>query len=70
MELELTVTKDLAGVGGLQTGILPAGKYKSEGTYSGLIDEYNTTLLEEEFAKEGKMSADEQEALLNKIRPM
>jgi len=68
LELELTVTKDLPGIGAFQTGILPAGKYKSGGTYSGLIDEYDTTLLAKEFAKEGKRSPSEQEILLNKIR--
>ncbi len=70
LELELTVTKDLAGIGALQTGILPAGKYVSKGIYSGLIDEYDTTLLGEELAKEGKGPSAEQEALLNKLRAM
>ena len=31
LELELTVTKDLDGIGAVQTGILPAGKYQSRG---------------------------------------
>ena len=70
LELELTVTKDLPGIGALQTGILPAGKYKSRGTYSGLIDEYDTTLLAQELAKEGKMTPAEQESLLDKTRQM
>lgn len=70
LELELTVTKDLPGIGASQTGTLPAGKYKSRGTYSGLIDEYDTTLLAIELAKEGKKSPSEQETLLNKIREM
>jgi hypothetical protein len=70
LELELTVNKDLPGVGALQTGILPAGKYKSRGTYSWLIDEYDTTLLAQELAKEGKKTPAEQEALLDKIRQM
>lgn len=70
LELELTVTKDLPGIGALQRGILPTGKYKSRGTYSGLIDEYDTTFLAEELAKEGKRPTGEQEALLNKIREM
>jgi len=68
LELELTVTKDLAGIGAFQTGILPPGKYASKGTYSGLIDEYDTTLLAEELAKEGKIPTDEQKALLKKWR--
>jgi hypothetical protein len=67
LELELTVTKDLEGIGALQTGILPAGKYKSKGTYSGLIDEYDTTFLAEELAKEGKRPPDEQKTLLKKL---
>ena len=70
LELELTVTKDLSGVGGLQTGILPAGKYTSEGTYSGLIDEYDISLLAAKLAEQSKTSADEQESLLNKLRSM
>lgn len=70
LELELTVTKDLPGIGALQTGILPAGKHKSRGTYSGLIDEYDTTLLAQELAKEGKMPAEEQQVLLDKLRAM
>jgi hypothetical protein len=68
LELELTVTKDLAGIGAIETGILPAGKYTSKGIYSGLIDEYDTTLLAKELAKEGKMPAKEQQALLDKLR--
>lgn len=74
LELELTVTKDLAGIGAVQTGILPAGKYKSRGTYSVLIDEYDTTFLNKEFAeelvKESKKSPAELEGLLNKLRAM
>lgn len=70
LELELTVTKDLPGIGALQTGILPAGKYTSQGTYSGLIDEYDNAFLAKELAKEGKRSTGEQEALLNKMRQM
>ena len=70
LELELTVTKDLAGIGAIETGILPAGKYTSKGIYSGLIDEYDITLLAKELAKEGKMPAEEQQALLDKLRAM
>jgi hypothetical protein len=68
--LELTVKKDLPGIGPRQSGILPAGKYTSKGTYSGLIDDYNTSAMEAELVKEGKMSPDEQKALLNKLRSM
>jgi len=46
IEIELTVKKDLDGIGSLHTGVLPAGKYKSKGAYSGLIDEYNTDHLD------------------------
>ena len=70
LELELTVIKDLPGIGALQTGILPAGRYTSKGSYSGLIDKYDTTFLAQELGKEGKRSAGEQEALLNKMREM
>ena len=70
LELELTVTKDLEGMGARQTGILPAGKYKSRGTYSWLVDEFDTSALGEELAKECKMSSPEVEGLLNKLRAM
>jgi hypothetical protein len=40
LEIELHVAKDLEGIGPNQTGTLPAGTYKSKGTYSGLLDEY------------------------------
>jgi hypothetical protein len=68
LELELAVRKDLAGIGAMQTGILPAGTYKSRGTYSGLIDEYDTSVFSERLAKEGKKSPAEQKELLNKLR--
>lgn len=68
LELELTVTKDLPGIGAYQTGILMAGKYKSRGAYSGLTDEYDTTLLAQKLAEEGKKTPAEQEELLDKIR--
>lgn len=70
LQLELIVNKDLPGIGALQTGVLPAGKYTSKGTYSGLVDEYDTTSLAEELEKEGKMPPAEQEALLNKLCAM
>jgi hypothetical protein len=40
LEIELHVNKDLTGIGATHTGILPKGIYKSQGTYSGLIDKY------------------------------
>lgn len=40
LKIELQVKKDLEGIGATETGILPAGTYISEGTYSGLIDEF------------------------------
>jgi len=43
LRIELLVTKDLDGVGSMQTGVLAAGTYISEGSYSGLIDEYALT---------------------------
>ena len=39
LEIELNVVKDLDGIGSLQTGILPAGLYRSQGTYAALTDE-------------------------------
>ncbi len=70
LELELTVTKNLEGMGALQTGILPAGTYTSRGTYSWLVDESDTSLLAEELKKEGRFSTSEQEALLKKHHEM
>lgn len=69
LELELTVAKDLLGIGAIETGILPAGKYTSKGTYSGLIDEYDTMPWGKELSKEG-MPPEEQQALLDKLRAM
>jgi hypothetical protein len=40
LEIELHVVKDLDGIGALQTGVLPKGIYKAQGTYSGLVDNY------------------------------
>ena len=56
LRIEWLVKKDLEGIGPTQTGILPAGTYESEGTYSGLIDEYTVSeqmkdLPEETVAK-------------------
>ena len=70
LELELTVRKDLAGIGPRQTGTLAAGTYKTRGTYSGLIDDYDVSRIRKELAKEGKFSASKQEDLLKKMREM
>ncbi len=70
LELELNVKKDLPGIGAIQSGILPAGIYTSKGTYSGLIDDYDTSAMEDKLAEEGGLSTDEQEALLSKLRSM
>ena len=43
LEIELYVKQDLDGIGPLETGILPAGTYKAQGVYSGLLDEYKVT---------------------------
>jgi hypothetical protein len=56
LKIELHVKKDLNGIGPLETGILPAGTYTAQGTYSGLIDEYDVpdpqnNLPEETIAK-------------------
>jgi RNA polymerase sigma factor (sigma-70 family) len=40
LEIELHVPKDLPGIGAIQTGVLPAGIYKAQGTYSLLTDAY------------------------------
>jgi len=39
LEIELTVVKDIVGIGPLQEGLLPAGVYTARGTYSGLTDD-------------------------------
>jgi len=70
LELEFTVKKDLPGIGARQSGILPAGKYTSKGTYSGLIDDYDTSAMESKLVEQNKVSPDEQKALLSKIRSM
>ncbi len=40
LTIELYVKQDLDGIGPLETGVLPAGTYKAQGSYSGLLDEY------------------------------
>jgi Tol biopolymer transport system component len=55
LELELNVKQDLSGIGPAQTGILPAGTYKSHGAYSGLMDEYK---IPEEFKTVPKETID------------
>lgn len=40
LEIELEVVQDLDGIGALQTGYLPAGRYRSSGTYDLVTDEY------------------------------
>ena len=69
LELELTVKKDLPGIGAILSGILKKGVYKSTGTYSGLIDEYDTSALEEQLTKNDEIS-DEQREMLDKLRSM
>ncbi|MCP4451465.1 MAG: carboxypeptidase regulatory-like domain-containing protein, partial [Planctomycetes bacterium] len=39
LEIELRVVKDLDGIGNLQTGILRAGLYQTQGTYALVMDE-------------------------------
>jgi hypothetical protein len=70
LEIELTVKKDLQGIGAMQAGMLPAGIYKSKGTYSGLIDEYDTSAIEARLTEQSRLSADEQETLLNRLCSM
>jgi hypothetical protein len=43
LAIELYVKEDLDGIGSLQTGILPAGTYKAQGSFSGLLDEYKVS---------------------------
>lgn len=40
IDIELYVAHDLDGIGDLQSGILPAGQYRTQGTYAMLTDEY------------------------------
>jgi hypothetical protein len=70
LELELTVTKDLNGIGPTETGILSAGTYKAKGSYSGLLDEFNTSLLTADMTKKHGMVTEEDGKLLNKMHEM
>jgi hypothetical protein len=40
LEIELHAVKDLGGIGALQTGMLPVGVYKAQGSYSMITDEF------------------------------
>ncbi len=40
LDIEFHVTMDLDGIGAMQTGILRAGTYRAQGTYTTLTDEY------------------------------
>ena len=52
LTIELYVKKDLDGIGPLQTGILPAGTYKAQGSYSGLLDQYKVSGRAKNLPKE------------------
>ncbi|MCK5594637.1 hypothetical protein KAI19_00490 [bacterium] len=52
LEIELHVNKDLSGIGAIQIGILPKGIYKTQGTYSGLIDKYKVSESFKDVPKE------------------
>jgi hypothetical protein len=52
LEIELHVNKDLNGIGAIHTGILPKGIYKTQGTYSGLIDKYKVPETFKDVPKE------------------
>jgi hypothetical protein len=60
LAIELYVKDDLDGIGPLETGILPAGTYKAQGIYSGLLDEYNVP----DHSKDGP------KAMLDRLRKM
>lgn len=70
LELELTVVKDLPGIGALQAGTLPAGTYRSKGAYSGLIDEYDATEMLKGLEQVGKVDARGREEVVAKVREM
>jgi len=61
LKVEFIAKKDLDGIGAIETGILPAGRYVSEGTYSGLIDE---------FPISPALRKDASEETISKIRQM
>ncbi len=67
--LELTLEEDLEGIGAQERGNLPVGFYRSEGTYSGLIDEFDLTELQESLTKSEKPEAEKEQTLAN-IREM
>ena len=62
LELVLTAQKDLPGIDELKSGILPAGTYKTEGTYSALLDEYDAQ-VKEALSKNGEITKQQQESL-------
>ncbi len=43
LTIEFYVKEDLDGIGALESGIFPAGTYKAQGSYSGLLDEYKVS---------------------------
>jgi hypothetical protein len=49
------------------SGTLKKGVYKSTGTYSGLIDNYDTSALEKQFAQ-GSVLSDQQQQLIDRLR--
>jgi len=52
IDIELFVKKDLDGIGPLETGVLPAGTYRTQGIYSGLLDEYKVPDQAKDLPKE------------------
>ncbi len=63
LELELTVTKDLPGIGAEKSGILPSGIYKSTGTYSGLLDDFESSALGKQLLEKEVITEEEQKQI-------
>jgi len=70
LALELTVTKDLDGIGPTETGVLPAGKYTTKGIFSGLTDEIDLSALTAEITKKHGKLTDEDNKLITKMHEM
>ena len=62
LEIELSVPSDLPGVGSFQAGVLPRGLYRSTGSYSLLVDEYEARTVLESMAEQFGVTVQEMEA--------
>ena len=68
LQLELTAVKDLEGIGPNQAGVLPAGTYAAEGSYTALTDQYSSEQADDIIKRAKKMHPQMQQNLLQKLR--